>query len=127
MVRGAKLLLLKNTITMEKFLTVTATEFGLKEIIPISNFVTIRGNSNTDIDIAISPGSNSSTLDVITITLSAADPLWAAASSIQKGSMVDILQQLVAEALSRGTWSDPFVDITNRIPIPIYSVTPSSI
>ena len=110
---------------MVKFLTVTTTA-GRKEIIPIYNFVTIRGNSDTDIDIAISPGSNSSTLDVITITLSAADPLWAAASSIQKGSMVDILQQLVIEALSRGTWSDPFVDITNRIPIPIDSVTPKS-
>ena len=125
MVRGAKLLLLKNTITMVKFLTVTTTT-GRKEIIPIYNFVNIRGNSNTDIDIAISPGSQSGTLDVLEITLSAADPLWAAASSIQKGSMVDILQQLVIEALSRGTWSDPFVDITNRIPIPIDSVTPKS-
>ena len=110
---------------MVKFLTVTTTS-GRKEIIPIYNFLNIKGNSNTDIDIAISPGSNSATLDVITITLSAADPLWAAASSIQKGSMVDILQQLVIEALSRGTWSDPFVDITNRIPIPIDSVTPKS-
>lgn len=110
---------------MVKFLTVTNTA-GRKEIIPIYNFVNIKGNSNTDIDIAISPGSNSATLDVITITLSAADPLWLAASSIQKGSMVDILQQLVVEALSRGTWSDPYVDITNRIPIPIDSVTPKS-
>ena len=111
---------------MVKFLTVIASSGGRKEIIPIHNFLNIKGNSDTDIDISLSPGSNSGTLDVITITLSAADPLWAAASSIQKGSMVDILQQLVVEVLSRGTWSDPFVDITNRIPIPILSVTPKT-
>jgi len=110
---------------MVKFLTVTTTA-GRKELCPIHNYTSIVGFSDTEIKIAISPGSNSTSLDIMEITLSAADPLWAAASSIQKGSMVDILQKLVIEALSRGSYTDPYFDITNRIPIPIDSIIPKS-
>ena len=107
---------------MVKFLTVTTTA-GRKEIIPIHNLLVIRGVTDTEININISPGSDN---DVLEILLSAADTLWVDQTSIATGSMVDILQKLVIEAFSRGTWSDPYFDITGRIPIPINSVIPTS-
>ena len=107
---------------MVKFLTVTTT-LGRKEIIPIHNLISIVGTSNTLIKINTSPGDS---LDVIQVTLSAADSLWADATYIQEGSMVDMLQKLVIEAFSRGTWSDPYFDITGRIPISIDTVIPTT-
>lgn len=107
---------------MEKFLTVTTTS-GRKEIIPIHNLLAIVGVSDTLIKINTSPGNS---LDVIAVTLSAADSLWADATYIQEGSMVDMLQKLVIEAFSRGIWSDPYFDITGRIPISINTVVPTS-
>jgi len=103
---------------MQKFLTVTTTA-GRTEIIPIYNLISIVATSDTLIKLNISPGGSN---DVIQVTLSAADSLWADATYIQEGSMVDILQKLVIEAFSRGTWSDPYFDITGRIPISINSV-----
>ena len=107
---------------MVKFLTVTTTT-GRKEIIPIHNLISIVATSDTLIKINTSPGGSN---DVIRVTLSAADSLWADATYIQEGSMVDMLQKLVIEAFSRGTWSDPYFDITGRIPIPINTVIPTS-
>jgi hypothetical protein len=40
--------------------------------------------------------------------------------------MVDMLQKLVIEALSRGSYTDPYFDITGRIPISINSVVATS-
>tara|TARA_R110002012_G_C11396074_1_gene585153 strand:+ start:44 stop:370 length:327 start_codon:yes stop_codon:yes gene_type:complete len=107
---------------MVKFLTVTNT-VGRKEIIPIHNLNSIAATSNTLIKFLISPGGSN---DVIRVTLSDADPLWADATYIQEGSMVDILQKLVIEALSRGSYTDPYFDITGRIPITINNVIAAS-
>lgn len=110
---------------MVKFLTVTTTA-GRKELCPIHNYASIVALNNTTVKIAISPGSNSTSLDIMEITLSAADPLWVAKTSIQEGSMVDVLQKLIIEASSRGSYTDPYFDITNRIPIPIDGIIPKS-
>ena len=107
---------------MQKFLTVTATT-GRKEIIPIMNFTTSQAASSTVIDLFCH---NVGALDVIRVTLSSADPLYSTNNSFVKGSMVDVLQNMIIEAFARGSWSNPYLDITSRIPITILSVLPQS-
>ena len=107
---------------MQKFLTVTATT-GRKEIIPIMNFTTSQAASSTVIDLFCH---NLGNIDVIKVTLSSADPLYSANESFVKGSMVDVLQNMIIEAFARGSWSNPYLDITSRIPITILSVLPQA-
>lgn len=105
---------------MQKFLTVTTTT-GRKEIIPIMNFTTSQAASSTVIDLFCH---NIGNIDVIRVTLSSADPLYLTNNYFVKGSMVDVLQNMIIEAFARGSWSNPYLDITSRIPITILSVTP---
>tara|TARA_R110000803_G_scaffold150889_1_gene216081 strand:- start:360 stop:731 length:372 start_codon:yes stop_codon:yes gene_type:complete len=121
-VRGAKLLLLKNTITMQKFLTTTLTN-GEKRIIPIHKFVSIYASTNTQVKINLDAPSG---YDTISITLSAADPKWIAEGDVGIGSMVDVLSQLIIKAFAQGNWSDPFLDITGSVPIPLQSIIVST-
>ena len=107
---------------MQKFLTVTATT-GRKEIIPIMNFTTSQAASDTVIDLFCH---NLGNIDVIRVTLSSADPLYSTTTSFVKGSMVDVLQNMIIEAFARGSWSNPYLDITGRIPIKILSVLPQA-
>ena len=107
---------------MQKFLTVTTTT-GRKDIIPISNFTAAQAASSTVIDLFCHTWG---TLDVIQITLDSADPLYSTTLSFEKGSMVDVLQNMIIEASARGSYTDPYFDITNRIPIKIQQVLPSS-
>tara|TARA_R110002020_G_C15934465_1_gene744118 strand:- start:355 stop:681 length:327 start_codon:yes stop_codon:yes gene_type:complete len=106
---------------MEKFLTVTNTA-GRKDIIPITNLVAIQSSTSSVIDLFCH---NFGTLDVIEITLDSADPLYVDNFSFAKGSMVDVLQNMIIEASARGSYTDPYFDITNRIPIKIEKVLPS--
>lgn len=106
---------------MEKFLTVTTTA-GRKDIIPITNFTAIQTASSTVIDLFCH---SLGTLDVIEITLDSADPLYVDNFSFAKGSMVDVLQNMIIEASARGSYTDPYFDITNRIPIKIEKVLPA--
>ena len=106
---------------MVKYLTVTITD-GTKKVFPIHDFRSMRGFSSTEIEINIGPTGG---FDVIRLEFSA-DPLWTAQSSFVEGSMVDVIQKLIIEAMARGTYTDPYFDITNRIPIPLTKVTPAS-
>ena len=108
---------------MQKFLTVTATT-GRKEIIPIMNFTTSQAASSNVIDLFCH---NLGNIDVIRVTLSSADPLHSTNNSFVKGSMVDVLQNMIIEAFARGSWSNPYLDITSRIPISILSVLPQTL
>tara|TARA_R110002012_G_C11406812_1_gene586486 strand:- start:379 stop:705 length:327 start_codon:yes stop_codon:yes gene_type:complete len=107
---------------MEKFLTVTITD-GRKKIFPIHDFRVMRGENASQIKINIGP---SGSFDVIQLDFSAADPLWSATTVFVDGSMVDVIQKLIIEAMARGTYTDPYFDITNRIPIPLTNVSPQT-
>ena len=121
MVRGERLLLFKNTITMVKYLTVTITD-GTKKIFPIHDFMVMRGENDSQIKINIGPTGG---FDIIQLDFSA-DPLWSANNVFVDGSMVDVIQKLIIEAMARGTYTDPYFDITKRIPIPLTDVSPQT-
>jgi len=106
---------------MVKFLTVTITD-GTKKIFPIHNFRVMRGENASQIKINIGPAG---AFDVIQLDFSA-DPLWSANNVFVDGSMVDVIQKLIIEAMARGTYTDPYFDITNRIPIPLTNVSPKT-
>tara|TARA_R110000796_G_scaffold60326_1_gene139476 strand:+ start:629 stop:955 length:327 start_codon:yes stop_codon:yes gene_type:complete len=105
---------------MVKFLTVTITD-GTEKIFPIHDFRVMRGENASQIKINIGP---SGAFDVIQLDFSAADPLWFSINVFVDGSMVDVIQKLIIEAMARGTYTDPYFDITNRIPISLTDVSP---
>ena len=114
MVRGAKLLLLKNTITMVKFLQVDTAANG-NLLIPLKDLIFIQAFSTTAMYVRYN--NQYSVNDHFEIT-HAAD----ADSDAKIGSMADVLRKLVIDA-AQGRWSDAVVNITSLVPKPISNIT----
>ena len=114
MVRGAKLLLLKNTITMVKYLQVDTANNG-NIIIALEHIMFIKPLTPSILRIIYSNAY--SQLDLVSLTHAADDN-----SDAEVGSMADAIRKIVIDA-AKGRWSDPVVNITSLLPKPITSMT----